>query len=156
MAQLRIIPRSEWLAKPISLPSADMRLPATQVFMGQWIMPGGCAVEGCDRARFRREWCGMHYARWRRYGDPLHQERKLTMGPPEVRFWAKVSVGAPDECWPWTASVFKDRYGYGKFNCVNPSHLHLGTQLDNMREMVARGRDQWTQGTRGRADNQPE
>jgi hypothetical protein len=31
---------------------------------------------------------------------------------PDVRFWAKVIRGAPDECWPWTA--FRDR-GYGRF-----------------------------------------
>jgi HNH endonuclease len=33
-----------------------------------------------------------------------------------ARFWAKVDrSGGPDACWPWTASVFKDRGGYGKF-----------------------------------------
>ncbi len=31
----------------------------------------------------------------------------------EARFWGKVQKGAPDECWPWTASTF--RPGYGKF-----------------------------------------
>lgn len=57
----------------------------------------------------------MHYMRFKRHGDPVHRERDLTKGPPEVRFWAKVRVGEAHECWPWTASVFKDRYGYGKF-----------------------------------------
>lgn len=75
-----------------------------------------CAVKGCARTPERREWCFMHYMRWHRHGDPLHRERNLTKGPPEVRFWAKVKVGEAHECWPWTASVFKDRNGYGKFN----------------------------------------
>lgn len=28
-----------------------------------------CSVEGCERPRRRREWCGRHYATWRRTGD---------------------------------------------------------------------------------------
>jgi hypothetical protein len=36
--------------------------------------------------------------------------RKRT--PLSVRFWTKVTVGAPDDCWPWTGST--DRKGYGK------------------------------------------
>jgi len=29
-----------------------------------------CAVEGCDRPRKARGWCGTHYQRWRLRGDP--------------------------------------------------------------------------------------
>ncbi len=29
-----------------------------------------CAVEGCSRPAEQRGWCGMHYLRWRRHGDP--------------------------------------------------------------------------------------
>ncbi len=32
------------------------------------------------------------------------------------RFWAKVAIGAPDACWPWTASrIGKHGYKYGQF-----------------------------------------
>lgn len=32
------------------------------------------------------------------------------------RFWAKVDRSAgPDACWMWTASTFRERGGYGKF-----------------------------------------
>ena len=89
------------------------------------------------------------------------------------RFWRKVSVGSPDECWMWNAS--KDICGYGTFQigvkssvkahrlswqfhngrhpgnmnvchhcdrpaCVNPAHLFLGTQKDNMEDMSKKGR----------------
>ena len=30
-----------------------------------------------------------------------------------ARFWAKVDVRGPDECWPWIA--YTDKYGYGTF-----------------------------------------
>lgn len=30
-----------------------------------------------------------------------------------VRFWAKVKVGEPGECWPWQAATNQKRMGYG-------------------------------------------
>lgn len=30
-----------------------------------------------------------------------------------IRFWSKVDVRGPDDCWPWMAAT--DSYGYGKF-----------------------------------------
>ena len=91
----------------------------------------------------------------------------------EDRFWEKVEVRGPEDCWEWTA--YKNRKGYGYFSiagagvtgahrvswefangsippglyvlhscdrpsCVNPAHLRTGTQTDNMRDMIGRGR----------------
>lgn len=33
---------------------------------------GGCSVPKCTRPVWSRGWCGVHYARWRSYGDPTH------------------------------------------------------------------------------------
>lgn len=32
--------------------------------------PRTCAINGCPNPVKARGWCGMHYIRWRRHGDP--------------------------------------------------------------------------------------
>lgn len=86
------------------------------------------------------------------------------------RFWNKVAIGTPDECWEWQGSRRGDSYGQLYVNkkhraahrfsffmanyyyppvvrhkcdnriCVNPHHLEGGTQTENMRDVVERGR----------------
>jgi hypothetical protein len=86
------------------------------------------------------------------------------------RFWLRVTIGLPDECWEWQGSRRGDNYGQvyvahkhraaHRFSfflahryyppvvrhkcdnrvCVNPHHLEGGTQTENMRDVVERGR----------------
>jgi len=89
------------------------------------------------------------------------------------RFWEKVDIGHPDDCWEWQAT--RRRGGYGGFAvtsneieqahrvaysmskgpipdgllvchscdnppCCNPDHLWLGTNQDNTRDAIEKGR----------------
>lgn len=67
-------------------------------------------------------WCGTHYMRWRRYGDPLFTKRII--GDTEARFWEKVDKNGPipahrpdlGPCWVWTATLNAGtNQGYGHF-----------------------------------------
>jgi hypothetical protein len=91
-----------------------------------------------------------------------------------ARFWSKVDVRSPEECWEWQAS--RTGHGYGQFclrkgmpmtasrivmgltigrplaqgevachacdnpPCVNPAHIFPGTQSDNAKDCVRKGR----------------
>ena len=52
----------------------------------------------------------------------------------EERFWAKVEVKGPDDCWEWSASRSKNGYGkFGLFGRVMYSH-RVAFELSNGRE----------------------
>lgn len=87
-----------------------------------------------------------------------------------LRFWTKVLIGTPDQCWEWQGSLRGDAYGQFYYDghhmgshrfshyistgekppvvrhkcdnrrCCNPHHLESGTQTDNMRDVIERGR----------------
>ena len=93
-----------------------------------------------------------------------------TIHPLEIaRFWSRVRVGFPFECWTWEAA--RNAKGYGRSSrlgmahrmayilvngplndneivrhrcdnpsCCNPRHLIKGSQKDNMQDCVSRGR----------------
>lgn len=74
--------------------------------------PRECSIDGCETVIPKGSLCGKHRQRKHRHGDPtVVLERGSRPQPLAERLWAKVTVGAPDECWLWTASI--DGWGYG-------------------------------------------
>ena len=66
-----------------------------------------CSYEDCDRTLYAKGICKVHYKReWRaaRSGPVMSSEQ---------RFWSKVSVAGPNECWEWNATRLA--YGHGQF-----------------------------------------
>lgn len=133
-----------------------------------------CSIEDCESPTFTKGWCCMHYKRWTATGDPL-VTRTPTRGlslEEAFRFYMPGDPPPAGVVWPWTGSVCA--FGYGRFeklgvrlmahrvsyeifkgpipdgmfvrhtldipNDVNPNNLILGTQADNMRDKVERGR----------------
>jgi len=77
-------------------------------------MNNSCSVPTCSKPVDKRGWCGMHYRRWQRHGNPMTNLRpEIVRGTPEERFWAKVEKGKIEECWLWLGSRLP--FGYGSF-----------------------------------------
>lgn len=129
-----------------------------------------CSVVGCTKSHIARGLCVAHYAKWRKYGDPLASRQQQIHGVSlEERFrqYVRKSRG----CWAWIGTL--DANGYGRLNvkgipvlahriawtlkfghpgnlsvlhkcdnpaCVRPDHLFLGDQADNMADMHSKGR----------------
>lgn len=142
------------------------------------IIAAGCS-DGELASRLGRSRRAIRARRWRLTHDRLSSRPtgRPTNRPEDL--WKYVAVGAPDECWPWTAATRRRGYGIFTVNrrnfvahrlafqvatgidpgellvchtcdnppCCNPAHLFLGTNSDNMRDMVAKGRDRWSVAT---------
>lgn len=72
-----------------------------------------CAVDGCDKAASKRNWCGTHYQRWRLNGDPL-VVRKLPNGTC-FRWLQEHRHHAGEDCLIWPFSRRQDT-GYAQIN----------------------------------------
>lgn len=71
-----------------------------------------CAVEGCNKRYAAKGYCGMHYNRARRHGDPNKLMRRRYKNPEEsfMRRTKRLDNG----CIIWTGEVWSKGYG-----CIN-------------------------------------
>lgn len=86
-----------------------------------------CSVDGCDKPRRAKGFCGGHYSRFQAHGDPLagREVRGVLLA------WMEEARAAPptDACveWPFSKSM---RYGYGalRYNCrLIGAHVLMAT-----------------------------
>lgn len=123
-----------------------------------------CAADGCTSAGKSKGYCGKHWERIRKHGNP--DTVAVIRDDPERRFWTYVDK--TDSCWLWTGALTYD--GYGIFgvgsqrtgphrwvlmfagveipegmqvdhlcrvrNCVNPDHLEVVTVEENWRRAL--------------------
>lgn len=135
-----------------------------------------CSVDGCVSKPLARSWCGKHYDRWRRHGDPSVVIGKRYANPEESFALRTRRIG---ECLVWVGA--KDGGGYGQMQnkgqrtkthryawerangpvpsgmevdhlCRNPSccrieHLRLGSHKQNGEHIGVSGHN--TSGYRG-------
>lgn len=121
-----------------------------------------CIIDGCEKHILARGWCGSHYGRWKRWGDPL--TKLLRYNTPDERF--KAYTEWRGECLVWTGSLnsgygqmrvgegpmLAHRYAYVRAHgeiaegleidhicrvraCVNIQHLRAVTRQQNMENM---------------------
>lgn len=129
--------------------------------------PGTCTVDGCDARIKDSGLCPKHRSRLARHGT-TDDHRARQHGPAGDRMWRFATPVDADTCWEWAGN--RNQHGYGRLDttyahrlswefhhgpipdglvvmhacdnppCVNPWHLRLGTQVENMRDMARKGR----------------
>jgi hypothetical protein len=128
-----------------------------------------CPIADCTNPRYGRGYCGKHRARFIKYGDPMKTSRivgdnmtrfmsKVAVMPSGCHEWQAGKFGsgygnftvdgggkvATRWIWEQINGPIEDglqvRHKCDNPPCVNLDHLELGTNADNSRDMVERGR----------------
>ena len=113
--------------------------------------------------------CGEAMSYYSRAESPCHQKCSHAPVAISKALWNRVAVQEPDACWEWQGTRFPSGYGHFSHNryahrlvweltygpvpkgagvchtcdnppCCNPDHLFLGTQKDNVADMLHKGR----------------
>ena len=80
-----------------------------------------CVMRDCEDAVLARGFCGSHYSKWSRYGDPEGSGGLLALAH---RFWSKVQK--TDTCWIWKSTTGTD----GRGNIRRPM-MNVGGRAGN-------------------------
>ena len=70
-----------------------------------------CSIGGCTGKTLARTWCGVHYRRWQRLGDPLATLTRASPGTPvKQRLQNGIKI-LESGCWVWTKGLNVSGYG---------------------------------------------
>lgn len=98
-----------------------------------------CTVEGCDRDARARGWCGMHWQRWRRTGDPT---KLLGRGRPRKDAWEHGSRRGYDQgCRCFPCRITHNRYQRTWRATGQGVRVPADTVIAHLEELLASG---WT------------
>ena len=126
-----------------------------------------CTFGGCSARHWARGYCRKHYRRWHANGtpEPRGPEDRFwaqveKRGPDECWLWVGATLKgygrgnwngehyyAHRKSWELANGPIPDGlyilHACDNPPCVNPAHLRPGTQAENVRDMVERGRGHW-------------
>jgi len=69
-----------------------------------------CSIENCGRPVRARELCTTHWARWRKYGDPMKVARIVPVGE-STEEKILYMVDKTENCWIWKGAPNAQGYG---------------------------------------------
>lgn len=127
-----------------------------------------CKIKECNRVVAGHGWCLMHYKRWWRHGDVLYGTPEYRFwakvnkkGADDCWEWGGKALGGKGKCYGQFSinnkTVTVHRFSYQLANgaiapdmhvlhhcdnpiCVNPRHLFIGTNKDNIKDKMSKGR----------------
>lgn len=91
-----------------------------------------CSLEGCERPKMARGWCGAHYRRWHRYGDPE------ALAPPRT----KPTSGVTKQCHSCNRWVDVSSFPQGWspcFECRAEAHYSKGLTCSDCSCRISNG-----------------
>lgn len=114
-----------------------------------------CSIEGCEKKHEAHGWCDMHYARWKRSGDPLGlkvRERGEAIDSKGYRVYGRVrehvavvekAMGKALPAGAVIHHVDEDRTNNAPSNLLVCSHGYHMMLHARMRAMAACGNPNW-------------